>query len=540
MQRFLLLWVMLACAVCAAEIDAEAIARKCTSSVMLIVTEGAGKSGSLGTAFAVSADGKLVTNFHVIEGKDRLVAKSQNGGLFPIKSVLVTDKDHDLAVIQIEGRNLPFLELGDSASINSGAGVVVIGNPIGLEASVTQGIVSAKRAIDSHGEVLQISAAISPGSSGSPVFNAQGKVVGVATFKLLKGESLNFAIPSAHVASLLSRAATVSDPKPRNPIAKTPGLRRGSKEQDASVMNDQRFKDAKNSEMNEDFVALLRLAKSLVAEYPESALAERMLSDAYFYMEMKQDCLEHARIALDLDPKSARAWNNLAIALDTTGDENGAVTAYEEALKLAPDDAKVLAEYARITASTRPKGAESAARHALQLLREGKGLDAETAIYPPYSELVDAFILLGKSEDAYSAAIESVKKLPGSRKSWESLALAAIKTKKLGAVANIVERGRKESTGNDAELYWLLGVSKLEQQQYALAVQALRLARAANQNHGFVLRDLAESLLAASPRVIPENILTEIYECVVTLEKLDAKAGKQLSEMVDLELRRRR
>ena len=80
----------------------------------------------------------------------------------------------------------------------------------------------------------------------------------------------------------------------------------------------------------------------------------------------------------------------------------------------------------------------------------------------------------------------------------------------------------------------------MEQQQYGIAVQALRLARAADQHHGFVLRDLAESLLAASPRVIPENILTEIYECVVTLEKLDAKAGKELSETVKLELGRRR
>ena len=506
---------------------------------MLIVADGAGKSGSLGTAFTVSADGKLVTNFHVIEGKDRLTAKSQNGGLFLVKSVLAIDKEHDLALLQIEARNLPFLELGDSASINSGAGVVVIGNPIGLEASVTQGIISAKRVIDSQGEILQISAAISPGSSGSPVFNAQGKVVGVATFKLVKGESLNFAIPSSHVASLLSRPANAADTKSSSTSSRVTGLRKGSREQDETVLNDQRFKDAKNSEKNEDYVALLRSARILVGEFQESALAERMLSDAYFYMEMKKDCLEHARIALDLDPKSARAWNNLAIALRTADDENGAVSAYEEALKLAPDDAKVLAEYAAITASSRPSGAESAARHALKLLLESKGLDAETTIYPPYAAVAHAFMRLGKADDAYRAAIEGVKKMPNWRRSWESLASAAIATKQFDAVPNIVERGRNESKGNDAYLYWMLATAKAEQKQFALAHQALRRAYAANQNRKEVLRDLVLSLLLVSPRVVPQDTLAEIYDYTDHLKRLDAEAGRELMKTVEQNLKAR-
>ena len=540
MQRILFFLLMLCrCAVWGAEIDAEAIARKCTSSVMLIVADGAGKSGSLGTAFTVSADGKLVTNFHVIEGKDRLTAKSQNGGLFLVKSVLAIDKEHDLALLQIEARNLPFLELGDSASINSGAGVVVIGNPIGLEASVTQGIISAKRVIDSQGEILQISAAISPGSSGSPVFNAQGKVVGVATFKLVKGESLNFAIPSSHVASLLSRPANAADTKSSSTSSRVTGLRKGSREQDETVLNDQRFKDAKNSEKNEDYVALLRSARILVGEFQESALAERMLSDAYFYMEMKKDCLEHARIALDLDPKSARAWNNLAIALRTADDENGAVSAYEEALKLAPDDAKVLAEYAAITASSRPSGAESAARHALKLLLESKGLDAETTIYPPYAAVAHAFMRLGKADDAYRAAIEGVKKMPNWRRSWESLASAAIATKQFDAVPNIVERGRNESKGNDAYLYWMLATAKAEQKQFALAHQALRRAYAANQNRKEVLRDLVLSLLLVSPRVVPQDTLAEIYDYTDHLKRLDAEAGRELMKTVEQNLKAR-
>ena len=127
---------------------------------------------------------------------------------------------------------------------------------------------------------------------------------------------------------------------------------------------------------------------------------------------MMRDCLEHARTAIDLDPKSIRAWNNLAIALRVTDDQTGSLAAYEKALKLAPDDAKVLAEYAVTTAKSRPSGAESAARHAIQLLQEGNGLDAETSVYPPYPAVVDAFILLGKPNDAYTAAIEGVKKMP--------------------------------------------------------------------------------------------------------------------------------
>jgi S1-C subfamily serine protease len=265
----------------AKDFDVEQVARSCTPSVMLIVSEGGNEGLAQGTGFVVSPDGLLITNYHVINGGKRLAAKSYTGGSYPVLQVVATDPKHDIAVLKIEGKELPFLQLDESSKVHPGSKVAVIGNPIGLESSVTEGIVSAVRTVEEFGDVLQISAVISPGSSGSPVLNADGKVIGVATFKFLKGEALNFAIPSKQVAEVLVTAKTVATtgneavPYSPNPLAK------GSGEQDAKAARDPGFAQAKTMEDKKDYFGMLKQAKALVSSYPDSALAYRILSDGY-------------------------------------------------------------------------------------------------------------------------------------------------------------------------------------------------------------------------------------------------------------------
>src|SRR5712671_997815 len=117
------------------------------------------------------------------------------------------DARGDLAVLRIEapaGQVRPLLL--DKTSPQEGESVVVIGNPFGLEGSVTNGIVSAVRDIPTFGRIIQITAPISPGSSGSPVVNMQGQVIGVATLQITGGQSINFAIPSERISQLQSGA----------------------------------------------------------------------------------------------------------------------------------------------------------------------------------------------------------------------------------------------------------------------------------------------------------------------------------------------
>lgn len=153
---------------------------------------------SLGTGFIISKDGYILTNDHVVEGADVIKVKLSDGREFE-GEVRGLDRKLDLALVKIEaGDGLPVAELGDSDSLRIGEWVMAIGNPFGLEQTVTVGIVSAKgRAIGAgpYDDFIQTDASINPGNSGGPLFNAQGKVIGINTAIVAGGQGIGFAIP---------------------------------------------------------------------------------------------------------------------------------------------------------------------------------------------------------------------------------------------------------------------------------------------------------------------------------------------------------
>jgi S1-C subfamily serine protease len=156
----------------------------------------------LGSGFFVSADGHLITNGHVISGVARAAVKLPKGGLYPLTTVLAEDKNADLVklAVKIPGGTPHYLEItGDRPEV--GEHVLVVGSPLGLEQSVSEGLVSAIRTVRGRGEFLQISAPISPGSSGGPVVNLKGQVIGVATFQV-RGQNINFAVLGSRVLDL--------------------------------------------------------------------------------------------------------------------------------------------------------------------------------------------------------------------------------------------------------------------------------------------------------------------------------------------------
>jgi hypothetical protein len=152
----------------------------------------------------VTKDGIIVTNYHVIAEGTSAVVKLPDGAFYVVDGILASDKARDLAVIKAHGENFRTLSLGDSDHVQVGQEVVAIGNPLSLESTVSSGIVSSIRTIDEKGgKYLQVTAPISPGSSGGPLLNMEGQVVGITTMYLKGGENLNFAIPVNDARRLL-------------------------------------------------------------------------------------------------------------------------------------------------------------------------------------------------------------------------------------------------------------------------------------------------------------------------------------------------
>jgi hypothetical protein len=182
---------------------AQVIAKKAFAATVLLVTEDAeGQPIALGSGFVVGP-GKIATNAHVIDGAVRGYIKPVGqAAKYEIGRVLAIDLPRDLVILETRAQLGGALTLGDSESIEVGDVVYAIGNPQGLEGTFSSGIVSSVRAVGSD-RLIQITAAISPGSSGGPVFNDRGQVIGVSVATFADGQNLNFAIPAKYLKPLL-------------------------------------------------------------------------------------------------------------------------------------------------------------------------------------------------------------------------------------------------------------------------------------------------------------------------------------------------
>jgi hypothetical protein len=174
----------------------------------------------------VRPDGWIATNLHVIVSGAHVRVTLRNDSAqkadreLEVVDVLAASPEHDLALVRVEARGLPSLSLGDSDAMRPGDSVVAIGNPLGLEDTVSNGLVSARRKLDVGVEVLQISAPIAPGSSGGPIFNERGEVIGVATAVLEQGQNLNFGMPARYLVPMMKDPDPVPFPQFAKLVAK--------------------------------------------------------------------------------------------------------------------------------------------------------------------------------------------------------------------------------------------------------------------------------------------------------------------------------
>jgi len=185
---------------------AQEIAKKAFGSTVLLVMEDAnGQPLSLGSGFFVH-DGEIASNLHVVQDAARGYAKLVGQKTkYDIEGITAVDPERDLVVLKISADHPQSLFLGNSDSVQVGEPVYAVGNPQGLEGTFSQGIVSSIREVGTD-KLLQITAPISPGSSGGPVLNGKGEVIGVSVATFRGGQNLNFAIPSNYLKILVGKA----------------------------------------------------------------------------------------------------------------------------------------------------------------------------------------------------------------------------------------------------------------------------------------------------------------------------------------------
>ena len=183
----------------------QEIAQKAFRSTVLLVMEDAnGQPLSLGSGFFVG-DSQIATNLHVVEGAARgyakLVGKETK---FNIEGYTAIDERRDLIILKVTAFGSQVISLGNSDLVEVGQTVYAVGNPRGLEGTFSDGIISSIRPVGTD-KLIQITAPLSPGSSGGPVINRRGEIIGVSVFTIHNGQNLNFAIPSNYLRTLLAK-----------------------------------------------------------------------------------------------------------------------------------------------------------------------------------------------------------------------------------------------------------------------------------------------------------------------------------------------
>jgi len=320
------------------------LVRQVKPSVVVITTyDSSGEALMTGSGFFVHP-GQVVTNLHVIRGASRAEVKTLDGKgkTYPVTGAVAVDEEGDLVEMNVDmpAERAHAIEFAPLLP-DEGEKIFVVGNPLKLEGSVSDGIVSAVREVPNVGRIIQITAPVSHGNSGSPVFNLKGQVVGVVTVKVTNGQNINLAIAVARVAQLTpgrlrqlgellrrDRAGDLADPAYRNGLESLwlgnydnaldffeNAVNKNPKRADAWIQVGYcKVKQGKNDDAIRAYQQALRFK-------PDSADLRNKLGDAYYYGGRLQQAIASYKEAARLRPDNPEAYYNLAIAYDDIGDQ---------------------------------------------------------------------------------------------------------------------------------------------------------------------------------------------------------------------------
>jgi tetratricopeptide (TPR) repeat protein len=323
--------------------------------VVVAVNEQAGTI-SQGSGFVVRQDGAIATSYHVINAASKIHVKAGEH-LFVVEGLLYADIENDVAILKIDAQKLPTIRLVELDKFQVGEKVFVISSPSGLENTVSEGILSGVRKVDTARNILQITAAISPGSSGAPVFNAKGEAIGIATFLVAEAQNLNFAMPVSLIRDKLSATKVVAAGEACSAdFTKTAdcwfyqgvaygsnGMYEKSVEAFMKAIQIRENFSAAYVNLGVSYIGLGRYTEArrafekAIQIKPDSDEAYENLGAVYGKLGMYNDAIQTLKKAIAMNGESSHAYYNLGVNYAVTENYKEAVEALKEAIRVQPD-----------------------------------------------------------------------------------------------------------------------------------------------------------------------------------------------------------
>ncbi len=308
--------------------DADRIFKENSRAVVKVTAyDEKGNEIGRGSGFIVRRDGAVVTNYHVI-GKAKDIKVKAGNKIFDVEGLIFTDKINDLAILKARAKNMPVVKLGVIGEANIGEHVYVIGYPLGLENTISVGLLRGIREIDEKREILQITAPVSPGSSGSPVFNSNGEVIGVATTSEHattphKTRNLAFAISVKLIKNKFSSKSVIA--------IKDSGLE--------DYINTAMYWNQLGLAYGESgkYKEAIKSYKQAIRIDPDFVHAHNNLGAAYYMLGRYQEAIKSHKQALRIDPDYRDAHYNLGIASYELDKYEEAIKSYKHAIRIDPD-----------------------------------------------------------------------------------------------------------------------------------------------------------------------------------------------------------
>ena len=314
-KSFLVLIVILFASFVQAMTASEVFEKVSPSVVVIKTYDLFGKGQSLGSG-VVLEDGVVVTNCHVVKGATSIHVVRQE------KNYSATlhhcDWDRDVCTLSVVGLRGHAVTKGNTSRLKVGAKVYVVGAPKGLELTLSDGLISSLRPVPG-GQYLQITAPISPGSSGGGLFDNVGRLIGLPTFYLAEGQQLNFAVPVEWINELPIR----NKPLPE------------AKKKTSNVWLNRAFE----LEEKRDWLGLIEHALSWTKAQPGNAVAWFSLGNAYEESGQLSKTIEAFQQAIRNNPNYSDAWINLGVAYFKSNHKSEAIKAYQQAIRIDPESA---------------------------------------------------------------------------------------------------------------------------------------------------------------------------------------------------------